>query len=87
MHRLVAEINSDSIVSLARELIALPTPVTSTGEGHEMEAANALARRLRSSCFKVMLQDVMENRPNLIAMLQGKGGGQTLMLNGHLDTV
>jgi succinyl-diaminopimelate desuccinylase len=87
MHRLVAEINSDSIVSLARELIALPTPVTSTGEGHEMEAANALARRLRSSCFKVMLQDVMENRPNLIATLKGKGGGQTLMLNGHLDTV
>ena len=87
MHRLLDEINADAIVSLAKELIAIPTPVTSTGEGQEIEVANALARRLRSSGFNVELQEVMENRPNLIATLKGKGGGRSLMLNGHLDTV
>jgi succinyl-diaminopimelate desuccinylase len=87
VHRLLDEINTDAIVSLAKELIAIPTPVTSTGEGQEIEVANALARRLRSSGFNVELQEVMENRPNLIATLKGKGGGRSLMLNGHLDTV
>jgi len=87
VHRLLDEINADAIVSLAKELIAIPTPVTSTGEGQEIEVANALARRLRSSGFNVELQEVMENRPNLIATLKGKGGGRSLMLNGHLDTV
>jgi acetylornithine deacetylase/succinyl-diaminopimelate desuccinylase len=87
VHRILDEINADAIVSLAKELIAIPTPVTSTGEGQEIEAANALARRLQSSGFNVELQEVMENRPNLIATLKGKGGGRSLMLNGHLDTV
>lgn len=28
-----------------------------------------------------------ENRPNLVAIHRGKGGGRSLLLNGHIDTV
>ncbi len=28
-----------------------------------------------------------KNRPNLVATLKGKGGGKSLLLNGHIDTV
>lgn len=35
------------------------------------------------------LQDVLNyrNRPNLVGLFQGTGGGRSLILNGHIDTV
>ncbi len=37
--------------------------------------------------FEIKLQDLGDNRINLTALLKGTGGGRTLMLNGHMDTV
>ncbi len=37
--------------------------------------------------FEITLQDLGDNRINLTALLKGTGGGRTLMLNGHMDTV
>jgi len=28
-----------------------------------------------------------ENRPNVVASINGKGGGRSLILNGHIDVV
>lgn len=35
----------------------------------------------------VTLNDVAPGRPNVIGVARGSGGGRTLMLNAHLDTV
>ena len=37
--------------------------------------------------LEVRLQEVGKNRPNVIGILRGSGGGRSLMLNGHMDTV
>jgi acetylornithine deacetylase len=42
---------------------------------------------LRGAGFETRLQEVAPGRFNAIGVLRGKGGGRSLMLNGHLDTV
>lgn len=50
-----------------------------------------LARFIAEWCTRagldVQLQEVVRGRPNVIARARGTGGGKTLMLNGHMDTV
>ncbi|CAN5339840.1 M20/M25/M40 family metallo-hydrolase [soil metagenome] len=36
--------------------------------------------------MRVQWQEVEENRPNVIGLLEGAGGGKSLMFNGHMDT-
>jgi acetylornithine deacetylase/succinyl-diaminopimelate desuccinylase-like protein len=36
--------------------------------------------------LRVQWQEVEEGRPNVIGLLEGAGGGKSLMFNGHLDT-
>ena len=40
---------------------------------------------LKNEGFDTLIQEVSPSRPQLIATLKGKGGGRSLMLNGHLD--
>jgi acetylornithine deacetylase len=48
------------------------------GEGVYWQAGNGL---------EVRLEFPAPGRPNVVAMAHGTGGGKTLLLNGHLDTV
>ena len=75
-------------VALTGTLVAVdsrnPTLVPEApGEG---ECARVLADVLTSWGFRVALLESATNRPNVIARI-GRGGGRTLMFNGHLDTV
>jgi acetylornithine deacetylase/succinyl-diaminopimelate desuccinylase-like protein len=36
--------------------------------------------------LRVQWQEVEEGRPNVIGLLEGAGGGKSLMFNGHMDT-
>lgn len=55
-----------------------------SGEG---TIARHLARVLQLTGLEVRLQEVSPGRLNAIGVLKGSGGGRSLMLNGHLDTV
>jgi acetylornithine deacetylase len=70
-------------------LISIPSvnPEIENGVG-ERELASFIAdwfRKIRK--FDVYEQRVSKNRFNVIAILRGNGHGQSLMLNGHMDTV
>lgn len=54
------------------------------GEG---EIARYVADFLKSAGLEVQLQEVRPGRFNAVGVLRGRGGGKSLMLNGHLDTV
>jgi acetylornithine deacetylase len=54
------------------------------GEG---EIARFVARWLEPLQLEVALEEVEPGRPNLLARLRGTGGGPTLCLNAHSDTV
>jgi acetylornithine deacetylase len=75
---------------LLMELVAIDSvnPTLVPGAAGEAQIARHIAGWLRERGFDVRLQDTgAPERPNVIGVLRGTGGGRTLMLNGHVDTV
>jgi acetylornithine deacetylase/succinyl-diaminopimelate desuccinylase family protein len=75
--------NDDTVLDLARKLIAVPSH-TPAGE---KEAAAVLARFLEQAGLTPQCQRVEDVGVNLLAALPGEGEEMALILNGHLDTV
>jgi len=75
--------NDDTVLDLARKLIAVPSH-TPAGE---KEAAAVLARFLEQAGLTPQCQPVEDVGVNLLATLPGEGEETALILNGHLDTV
>lgn len=76
-------------VAVARDLISIdsvnPALVPrSRGEGR---VASWCAEWLAERGFDVTAYESVEGRPSIVATKRGTGGGRSLMLNGHLDTV
>ena len=53
----------------------------------EAEIAHYIADWGTTAGLEVIVQDVVEGRPNVILIARGSGGGQSLMLNAHTDIV
>jgi len=53
----------------------------------EAEVASYIASWLKQAGVKVFLHENIPGRPNVVGVVPGTGGGKTLMLNGHTDTV
>jgi acetylornithine deacetylase/succinyl-diaminopimelate desuccinylase-like protein len=73
-------VDSDLVVDLARGICRIPSPL-----GGEKPLAVYVADRLRELGFEVELQDVVLDRPNVVAIRRGNPAFQSFMLNGHLD--
>ena len=54
------------------------------GEG---KIASYIAHWLEQNGIEVQLVESVPGRPNVVGIARGTGGGKTLMLNGHMDTV
>jgi len=72
---------------LAAQLVAIDSvnPSLVGGGAGEREAAALVAAWCRERGLEVEV--VGDERPSVIAVRRGSGGGRSLMLNGHLDTV
>jgi acetylornithine deacetylase len=57
---------------------------TGSGEG---AIASFVASWLRSAGLEVSIVEPVAGRPSVIGIARGSGGGQSLMLNAHMDTV
>jgi acetylornithine deacetylase len=57
------------------------------GGAGEAEIARFVAGWLRDAGLDVELDEAAPGRPSVIAVAPGAGGGRSLMLNAHLDTV
>ena len=85
----VIELERDRLANTLADLVRINSvnPDLVPGAAGEAEIAHAIAERLRRTPeIDVQLQVAGPNRPNVIASV-GTGGGRTLMLNGHIDTV
>src|SRR5919199_868273 len=77
-------------VALTRELVRVDSrnPDLVAGGPGERACALALADVLRAWGFAVEVVDAAPGRPNVVARIgDARGGGRSLMLNGHLDIV
>jgi acetylornithine deacetylase len=78
----VPKIDRERLVQDALDLVNVDSPT-----GREGEVAEVYASKLRALGMKVVMQEVEQNRYNLLATLKGeKLDGASLMYNGHLDT-
>jgi acetylornithine deacetylase/succinyl-diaminopimelate desuccinylase-like protein len=55
--------------------------------GDEGAGSFFLAKLLEREGFEVRLEDAAPARPNVYARIPGRGGGPSLLLNGHTDTI
>lgn len=82
---------ADVAVDLAVELVQIDSvnPGLVPGAAGEGAVVERLARRLRANGFDVEVVPALaaSGRPSLLATHRGSGGGRSLVLNGHLDTV
>lgn len=76
-------------VALARQLISVDSvnPELVRGAGGEDSLAAWCADWLRREGFEVVRHERTPGRPSIVATARGTGGGRSLLLNGHLDTV
>jgi acetylornithine deacetylase len=76
-------------VRLASQLIAVPSvnPGLVPGAEGEKGMADFCSQWLGDRGFEVRRLEKHSGRPSIVAIARGTGGGRSLMLNGHLDTV
>lgn len=79
-HRILAEIRDDEVVELAKDLVRIPSYTT-----EETPVAEFLHGFLTRNGLDSRLQEVDPGRFQTIGRLPGSGGGNSLMLNGHID--
>jgi acetylornithine deacetylase/succinyl-diaminopimelate desuccinylase-like protein len=78
----LARVSVERAAALTFDLVSIASPT-----GDTAEVSEALAEELRSFGMEVELFRELPMTPVVIGRLRGRGGGRTLILNGHLDTV
>ena len=79
----------DELQNLVCELVAIESvnpDLVASGSG-ESNVARFVAAWLRESGFSVEMVEPVPGRPSVVGILPGSGGGASLMLNAHMDTV
>jgi acetylornithine deacetylase len=84
-----SRVGASETIDLLRGLIRINSvnPSLVSGAPGEAEIAEYVAEFLRGLGLETRVEEVEPGRPNAVGVLKGKGGGPTLMLNGHTDTV
>ena len=79
-NRVLSHINDDDIIEMTRQLVKIPSPT-----GEEDKIAKHLKRTLAGMGFEAVLEDVEENRPNVVATCKSGKSGPRLLLTGQPD--
>lgn len=80
----------DEVTKLLSDLVAIDSvnPSLTPGAKGEAEIARFVGNWLEQQGLEVHYQETSEpGRPNVVGIARGSGGGRSLMLNTHLDTV
>jgi acetylornithine deacetylase len=80
---------SEELTQLVCELVAIESvnpDLLAEGSG-EGAIARFVASWLRNQGLTVEIVEPAPGRPSVVGVLEGSGGGQSLMLNAHMDTV
>src|SRR5688572_16521271 len=81
IERVLKEIDSEELVALAVAMGNIYSP-----SGFDEAIANYVFQWLDREGFQPRRVALLPQRPNIVATLKGKGGGYSLIFNGHIDT-
>jgi acetylornithine deacetylase len=74
-------ITYEAVRNTLMEMVDIASPT-----GDEANMAHYITDRLTSAGIGNILQDVDENRPNAVGIIDGTGEGYNLLFTGHMDT-
>jgi acetylornithine deacetylase len=77
-----AAVDEAELITFTREVARIPSV-----HGEEKAITEAFAARLEKLGLETDVLEVERDRANVLGWLRGAGGGRSLTLNGHLDTV
>jgi acetylornithine deacetylase len=77
------------VITLLEQLVSIDSvnPSLVPGGAGETEIANFIQSWLQTRGFETHWLENTSGRPSVVGVLKGLGGGKSLMLNGHIDTV
>ncbi len=78
-----------AIAELLQQLVAIDSinPDLVPGGAGEARIARFVAEWFERAGLEVVWDEVAPGRPNVIGIVRGSGGGRSLLLNAHMDTV
>ncbi|MBO0791907.1 MAG: M20/M25/M40 family metallo-hydrolase, partial [Ktedonobacteraceae bacterium] len=79
----------ERITNLLRQLVAIDSvnPDLVPGAAGERAIAEFVARWLEDAGVEVTWDEPVPGRPSVVGIVRGSGGGRSLLLNAHMDTV
>lgn len=79
----------NQLTLLLNDLVSINSinPDLVPGAAGEGEIARFVAAWLEQAGLEIELDEFVPGRPNVVGIARGSGGGRTLLLNGHMDTV
>ena len=79
----------EDITTLLHQLVSINSinPDLVPGAPGEVEIARFVANWLQEAGLEVTVDESHPGRPNVVGIARGTGGGRSLMLNAHMDTV
>jgi acetylornithine deacetylase len=79
----------EKLIQLVSDLVAINSinPNMDPNAPGELKIAHFISHWLEQAGLDVHLIEPVSGRPNVVGIARGKGGGKTLLLNGHMDTV
>jgi len=82
-------IDREALTQTLKDMVAIDSvnPSLVEGAAGETEIADYLEQWMNAHGLDTQRYDVQPGRPNVVGTLHGTGGGSTLLLNGHMDTV
>lgn len=78
-------IEEDRLLKIIGDLISIPSHLEVAGR--EKQISEFVRDTVVEMGLPVEVQEVIDNRSNIIVKLEGSGTGRSLAFNGHLDTV
>ncbi len=78
---ILKHIARDELAALTRDLVDIQSPT-----GHEREIGEFILDWYQRHGIKTVSQEIDPERINAIGIVEGSGGGTSLMINGHMDT-
>lgn len=78
-------VDAEEVTKLVQDLVRIPSHWAQ--DLREKPIAEYLCKFFQENGIESYLQEVLPGRPNVVATIKGHGGGRSLMLNGHIDTV
>lgn len=88
---LFENVGQDRLIADLKQMILIPSVNPFQGEVRkgfrEQEMAEFYCDRMSDLGLEVSTREIVPGRSNVWGVLRGRGGGPSLMLSGHLDTV